>query len=271
MRPFVALLLVPAVCFQRPPSSGATLPRRELLRPVPAKAGFGAQASAAKVKKKKPAEPTPAGMAAPAPASGGRPLEKHELPEGCMFMGGWLIDPSICDDLVACFESSPAEQTRGMVSMKGGSSAVVNTEVKDSMEMNFAPNDKRPAWRRYVTALQGVMGAYMEEYPMAGAYGVFSLTSRTNFQYYPPGGGYKTYHTERTGAGEPEGSRHLVFMTYLNDVTDAGGTEFYHQKATIQPVKGLTLVWPADWTFTHRGVPSPTQEKRIVTGWFNYQ
>jgi hypothetical protein len=31
------------------------------------------------------------------------------------------------------------------------------------------------------------------------------------------------------GAGEPEGSRHLVFMTYMNDVTDAGGTEFYHQ------------------------------------------
>ena len=63
----------------------------------------------------------------------------------------------------------------------------------------------------------------------SGAYGVFGLTSRANFQYYPPSGGYKTYHTERTGAGEPEGSRHLVFMTYLNDVTDNGGTEFYHQ------------------------------------------
>ena len=59
-------------------------------------------------------------------------------------------------------------------------------------------------------------------------------------------------------------------MTYLNNVTDAGGTEFYHQQLTVQPVKGLTLVWPADWTFTHRGVPSPTQEKRIVTGWFNF-
>ena len=59
-------------------------------------------------------------------------------------------------------------------------------------------------------------------------------------------------------------------MTYLNDVTDAGGTEFYHQKVTVTPVKGLTLVWPADWTFTHRGVPSPTQEKRIMTGWFNF-
>ena len=29
----------------------------------------------------------------------------------------------------------------------------------------------------------------------------------------------------------------------------------------------MTLIWPADWTFTHRGVPSPTQEKIITTGW----
>jgi hypothetical protein len=35
----------------------------------------------------------------------------------------------------------------------------------------------------------------------------------------------------------------------------------------VSPKKGLTLIWPADWTFTHRGVPSPTQEKIITTGW----
>ena len=102
-----------------------------------------------------------------------------------------------------------------MVSMKGGNVPVVNKDVKDSVEMSFAPNDRRPAWRKYLGALQGVMGSYIEEYPMAGAYGVFGLTSRTNFQYYPPSGGYKTYHTERTGAADPEGPRHLVFMTWV--------------------------------------------------------
>jgi len=185
-------------------------------------------------------------------------------------MGGWLIDPQVCDSIVKVFEASPDAQTRGMISMAGGGAPVVEKSVKDSVEMSFAPNDPRPEWKAYLAAVGGVMGAYLDEYPYAGAYGKFGLVSRTNFQYYPPSGGYKTYHTERTGAGQPEGSRHLVFMTYLNDVTDDGGTEFYHQNVTIQPVKGLTLVWPADWTFTHRGVPSPSQEKRIMTGWFNY-
>jgi hypothetical protein len=41
-------------------------------------------------------------------------------------------------------------------------------------------------------------------------------------------------------------------MTYLNDVDDGGGTEFFHQRLVVQPRKGLTLVWPADWTFMHR-------------------
>ena len=59
-------------------------------------------------------------------------------------------------------------------------------------------------------------------------------------------------------------------MTYLNDVTDKGYTEFWHQDLRFEPKKGLTLIWPADWTYTHRGVPSTTQEKYIITGWLSY-
>ena len=59
-------------------------------------------------------------------------------------------------------------------------------------------------------------------------------------------------------------------MTYLNDVTDQGGTEFYNQKIITEPKKGLTLIWPADWTHTHRGIASPTQDKYIATGWLSY-
>jgi hypothetical protein len=87
-------------------------------------------------------------------------------------------------------------------------------------------------------------------------------------QHYKPNEGFYVWHTERTGA-ERVASRHLVFMTYLNDV-DNGGTEFHHQKLITQAEKGLTLIWPADWTFTHRGVISPDQHKYIITGWLDY-
>jgi len=62
----------------------------------------------------------------------------------------------------------------------------------------------------------------------------------------------------------------LVFMTYLNDVTDGGETQWLYQEKQIQPKKGLTVLWPTDFTHTHRGVVSPTQPKTIATGWYNY-
>ena len=58
-------------------------------------------------------------------------------------------------------------------------------------------------------------------------------------------------------------------MTYLNDVTDGGETEWAYQDTKIKPKKGLSVIWPSEFTHMHRGVPSKTQEKYIVTGWFN--
>jgi hypothetical protein len=52
--------------------------------------------------------------------------------------------------------------------------------------------------------------------------------------------------------------------------TLSGGTEFLHQELIVQPVKGKSLIWPVDWTHTHRGIPSPTQDKYILTGWFEF-
>ena len=64
--------------------------------------------------------------------------------------------------------------------------------------------------------------------------------------------------------------RHLAFMTYLNDVNEGGETEFFYQEAKIRPRKGLSLIWPTDWTHTHRGVPAPKEQKTIVTGWLKF-
>ena len=57
-------------------------------------------------------------------------------------------------------------------------------------------------------------------------------------------------------------------MTYLNTVSD-GGTDFYYQELTTEAIKGRTVIWPADWTFTHKGQISYKEEKFIITGWYN--
>lgn len=57
-------------------------------------------------------------------------------------------------------------------------------------------------------------------------------------------------------------------MTYLNDVQN-GGTEFLYQKITTKAKKGLTLIWPSDFTHTHRGQICD-KTKYIITGWFDF-
>ena len=47
-----------------------------------------------------------------------------------------------------------------------------------------------------------------------------------------------------------------------------GGTEFKYQKIILNAEKGNLIIWPADFTHTHKGIISNTKEKYIATGWF---
>lgn len=186
------------------------------------------------------------------------------------FIGAWqLEDTGVCDELIDYFKTS-SRQLEGLSYDVAGSQRV-DKSYKESIDCPIFPIHHQDAIvARYFGQLRMVVGKYIEKYKYASAYGNWGITDVVNIQYYPPGGGFKEYHSERVNASHPATTRHLVFMTYLNDVIDQGGTEFFHQKIVSPARKGLTLIWPADWTHTHRGVVSPTQEKYIITGWFNY-
>jgi len=180
--------------------------------------------------------------------------------------GDYIADISLCDDIITYFQSSPNKEPG---QLNGG----LDLESKDSTDLPL--NTSPELAERYQEQLRGIISGYIKEYPWCDRYSPWGLVEGINIQHYAPGGGYYLWHCERStcdsafrfAAGS---SRHLVFMTYLNDVTDAGETEWANQQLKIQPRKGLTVVWPVDWTFTHRGVPSLTQDKYIVTGWMNY-
>ena len=176
----------------------------------------------------------------------------------------YLQDLTLCDDIIAfhknCDDKSPGEI--GGANGKG----VVNKKCKDSTDVALDPKLQAA----YINALQYVTEKYIKEYPYCNCYAPWTVKESINVQHYAPKGGYFDNHCERTDAIHPVNNRHLVFMTYLNDMSDAGETEFVNQNIKITPKKGLTVIWPADWTHTHRGISSPTQEKYIVTGWYSY-
>lgn len=183
------------------------------------------------------------------------------------FIGAWYIpDLKVCDELIEYFKRSPGKEA-GQI----GHDREVNLDIKDSLDLIVEPQEfSHPTMRKYIINLMEVAKAYTDKYHVARLVNQWGLTENINLQYYKPGAGYKQWHTERIGKMQPSVNRHLVFMTYLNDVDDEGGTEFFYQKIKAQPRKGLTLIWPVDWTHMHRGVVSPSQEKYIITGWFDF-
>tara|TARA_R100001480_G_scaffold24771_1_gene35042 strand:- start:1133 stop:1687 length:555 start_codon:yes stop_codon:yes gene_type:complete len=179
------------------------------------------------------------------------------------FIYQFNIDKSICNELIKHHIDSN-KKSPGCVT--GG---IVNKDLKDSIDLSIYPNNELSFVKKYYKELEKGLYQYLDIHNILKE--KISLHTKESFiiQHYYPKGGFKTWHFERSDVKEPMISRTLVFMTYLNDVTDQGETEWYYQKLKIKPLKGLSVIWPADWTHTHRGIPSPTQEKYIATGWFN--
>jgi hypothetical protein len=192
-------------------------------------------------------------------------MDKHEINDSDSFVAGWYFENiNLCDKIIEFFKMHPDKKFGKVGHDKQYG---VNQKVKTSIECGFGESDLR---FEYYQELQKICELYIEKYPYCNSYSPWKIVEDVNIQFYPLGGGFHSWHTERYTSAPPNSARHLVFMTYLNTITDGGETEFFHQKIRIKPEKGLTIIWPADWTYTHRGIPSYSQEKIIVTGWFSY-
>jgi len=179
----------------------------------------------------------------------------------------YLKDKSICDELIKTFEKNKHNHTNGVVN-KTSDGLVCDTSVKDSTDLILTLGSAESSVQKYITELQRITERYKKAYPCVDKYSSWGLRERFNIQYYKPGGGYKTWHTENTGLHNCH--RHMVWMTYLNDVWIGGGTKFKHQRKTIWARKGKTVIWPAGWTHTHKGQIAPFEDKYVITGWYSW-
>lgn len=186
------------------------------------------------------------------------------------FIGAYQIENrDICTNLIAYHANHP-DKKPGIVVKTNGETGI-DDDIKSSLEVSIPPNSKDEYVVDYFYALQKCLIEYIKQYPISNNYAPFTVSENIALVKFPKNnGGFKAFHTERCSGSLPNAARHLVFMTYLNDIKNGGETEFIQQNFICKPRKGLTLIWPADWTFTHRGLPSLDEDKYIISGWFSY-
>ena len=180
------------------------------------------------------------------------------------------LSSELCKTFIDTFEASDGKKPGVLYGPDGSSS----TSDKKSTDITFNPNYlQHKEWGPLLTQLIPILEKgqlnYIDRHLLAfSRLDPFEISPLFNIQRYEPGEGFYGWHCER--AGLKYSNRILVWMIYLNTITDRGETEFYYQHHFESAIEGKLLIWPSDWTHLHRGVPSPTETKYVLTGWFTH-
>ena len=180
------------------------------------------------------------------------------------------LSPELCNNLIGAFESSDEKRPGVLHGPEGYSS----DSGKKSTDITFNPSYLEheiwgPLLKQLIPIVEKGQNSYIQRYLNAlSVVDPFEIYSQFNIQRYLPNEGFSKFHCER--AGLKHSNRILVWMVYLNDVTEGGETEFFYQHHFEPAQQGKLLIWPADWMYLHRGIISPTQVKYVLTGWFTH-
>jgi len=142
----------------------------------------------------------------------------------------------------------------------------VKPEWKDSLDLGLKVHEieRLKIWHK---EMHVIIDNYIRKFPILAKYDPWGTCDGINIQYYKPGGGYHKEHTENMSLTTSH--RVMAFMTYLTD-TENAGTKFTYQNWSAPCKKGLTLIWPTNYLYAHKGIISNTQEKMIITGWLGF-
>lgn len=179
------------------------------------------------------------------------------------------LSPELCRGFIDTFETSEDRQSLGQIYRKNSES---NSDIKQSVDISFTPKDLQdPKWGYLLSNLVPIVESGLNDYILRYRHGLtqvdpFRMSPVFNMQRYRPSEAFHGFHCERAGLNHLD--RILVWMIYLNTLTDGGETEFYYQHHFERPEEGKLVIWPSDWTYLHRGIASSTQTKYILTGWF---
>tara|TARA_A100001515_G_scaffold141923_1_gene139709 strand:- start:620 stop:1213 length:594 start_codon:yes stop_codon:yes gene_type:complete len=187
-----------------------------------------------------------------------------------IYVADGALDQEFCKNVIEKFEKDDRKKP-GVMGRE--EEQRVDTSIKDSIDLYISTLSD---WKEEDKVLFDSLHEHHRSYLNKGKWrdthspGLGNMVdSGYQIQRTRPGSGYTWHHDTALGNYvQTKGIRSSTYIWYLNDIDEDGYTEFI-DGTKVQPKTGRICIFPATWTFIHRGYPPKNQIKYIVTGWMN--
>ena len=185
------------------------------------------------------------------------------------------LSRELCSDIIQLFETDNNKYEG--VTGNDNNNRIVDRSLKITTDLNIRENiEVNEKWGKIFDYLNKELiyniKIYIDNFQCSlnNEYKLFSpcdLGIQTMLiQRYIKNVGYFKYHDDGLIHWKEKYKRVLVYIWYLNDVAEGGETELCATHC-IKPETGKLLIFPAEWTFPHRGLQPKSSDKYIITGW----
>lgn len=163
------------------------------------------------------------------------------------------VSPQLCDDLIEYFTNNKHLHEKGKT---GGG---YNPNVKNSIDWHIKNEDFD---NKLVSILNIATSKVLDAYPSLKR--ITFKYCGLQLQYSEKNKGFFRWHSDND-EGDKDYFRVLAPIFYLNNVYEGGETEFIYQDIKVKPKKGRLVIFPAIWTYYHRGIKPRSNDKYIIT------
>lgn len=169
------------------------------------------------------------------------------------------LSRDFCTRVVEHFESNPGGQERNGASVRSGlaESSWLEMDLSSLTRFNFR--------NMILNCLRHYKGAYEKDCGIRPALPAPGDLAPLIVKRYDPGGSDR-FQAHFDSIGDVC-DRYLVFLWYLNDVTEGGETEFMDLGVRSAPSAGKLLIFPPFWMYRHAGLPPVSGPKYILSSY----
>jgi len=178
------------------------------------------------------------------------------------------LGENMCNKIISIFETSNLKY-------EGSTTGGINKNIKNTMDLHSKDLHDNEEWKCIENIIRKELNTKLEMYYYDINHGNFKTPYFTPYPHIEDSGfqiqryianeGFYKYHNDFSIKNN-DTFRILTYLWYLNDI-DEGGKTYFHEGMPIKPETGKLIIFPALWTYPHKGEMPISNNKYIMTGW----